>query len=398
MTNPFKIRIEDFTYNLPDERIALFPLEKRDESKLLLYRNGNISQDIFKNIDEYIPENSVLVFNDSKVIQARILFEKPGGNPVEIFCLHPYGEPVESSLLSKESTEWVCMVGYLKRWKHEKGEILEKEFTYKDKKCNLKAEMIRREAEAYLVKLSWNPGDMAFSEVLDSIGETPIPPYLHREAEESDKSRYQTIYAEHEGSVAAPTAGLHFTDEVLNKLKAKSVDFARVTLHVGAGTFKPVKSETMEDHVMHREFISIPKSTLELLDSGRKIICVGTTSMRTIESIPYIATKINESYVKIDQWEPYLSKIEQNGVKTLQNHLKMTKNESILTETGIIIVPGFKFRFTSGLITNFHQPQSTLLLLVAAFIGEDWRKVYDYAMENSFRFLSYGDSSLLFKN
>lgn len=398
MTDPFKIRIEDFTYDLPDERIARFPLEKRDESKLLLYRDGSISRDIFKNVIDHIPDNSVLVFNDSKVIQARILFEKPGGNPIEIFCLHPYKEPVEKALSSKESTEWVCMVGYLKRWKYEKVEILEKEFTFKDKKCILKAEMMRKESEAYLVKLSWDPGELTFSDVLDSIGETPIPPYLHRDAEESDKSRYQTIYAEHKGSVAAPTAGLHFTDEVLERLKSKSVDFAKVTLHVGAGTFKPVKSETMEDHIMHREFVSIPKSTIELLDSDRPVICVGTTSMRTIESIPYIARKIEESEVKVDQWEPYLSKIDQNGLETLQNHLKSTKNESILAETGIIIVPGFKFNFTSGLITNFHQPQSTLLLLVAAFIGEDWRKVYDYAMENSFRFLSYGDSSLLFKN
>ncbi len=398
MTDPFKIRIEDYTYNLNDDRIARFPLDKRDESKLLLYRDGNISQDIFKKIDEYIPENSVLVFNDSKVIQARILFEKPGGNPIEIFCLHPYKEPVEKALLSNESIEWICMVGYLKRWKHEKGEILEKEFTFKDRKCTLKAKMMGKEAEAYLVKFSWDPGELTFSDVLDSIGVTPIPPYLHREAEESDKSRYQTIYAEQEGSVAAPTAGLHFTDEVMGRLRSKAVDFAKVTLHVGAGTFKPVKSETMGNHVMHREFVSIPKSTLDLLDSDRKIFCVGTTSMRTIESIPYIAAQVNESEVKVDQWEPYLSKNEQNGVKILQNYLKATQNESILAETGIIIVPGFKFRFTSGLITNFHQPKSTLLLLVAAFIGEDWKKVYDFAIENDFRFLSYGDSSLLFKN
>ena len=395
MTDPRKIRIEDYTYELPDERIARFPLEKRDASKLLVYKNGAISDDVFINIDKYIPDDSVIIFNDTKVIRARIQFIHDG-KPIEILCLEPYAQPVESALQSKGKCTWVCMIGNLRKWKSGK---LEKEF----RDGMLSAEFKEKLEENFLVEFSWEPVDMSFAEVLDASGEMPIPPYLKRQAEESDKTRYQTIYAEQEGSVAAPTAGLHFTDEIMDKLKAKNVEIGKVTLHVGAGTFKPVKSESIGDHIMHSEFVTIPAKTIDLLAQNKTVICVGTTSLRTVESIPYIAQKLREEEINITQWEPYdiesfSSKIEQNGLEMLQNHLKTTGNDSISAQTGIMIVPGFKFVFTDILITNFHQPKSTLLLLVSAFLGEDWQKVYDHALHNGFRFLSYGDSSILFRN
>lgn len=396
MTDPRKIRIEDYTYDLPDERIARFPLEERDSSKLLVYKNGAISDDVFSNIDKYIPDNSVIIFNDTKVIRARMQFERDGSKPIEILCLEPYGKPIESALQSKEKCTWVCMIGNLRKWK---SGVLKKNFSG----GALSAELKEKFEENFLVEFSWEPADMSFAEVLDSIGEMPIPPYLKRQADESDKTRYQTIYADHEGSVAAPTAGLHFTDEIIQRLKAKNVEIGKVTLHVGAGTFKPVKSESIGDHIMHSEFVTIPAETIDLLAQNKTVICVGTTSLRTIESIPYIAQKLDKSEIKIDQWEPYknkqfLSKTDKNGVKTIQNHLKMTGNDRILAQTGIMIVPGFNFVFTDVLVTNFHQPKSTLLLLVSAFLGPDWQKTYEYALQNSFRFLSYGDSSILYKN
>jgi S-adenosylmethionine:tRNA ribosyltransferase-isomerase len=396
MTDPRKIRIEDYTYELPDERIARFPLEERDASKLLIYKNNIISQDVFKNIDKFIPDDSVIIFNDTKVIRARIQFERDGSKPIEILCLEPHVMPIESALQSKERSTWVCMIGNLRKWK---SGILKKDVSG----GILSAEFKGKSEENFLVEFSWEPGDMSFADVLDGIGEMPIPPYLKRQAEESDKTRYQTIYADHEGSVAAPTAGLHFTDEIMQKLKAKNLDIGKVTLHVGAGTFKPVKSESIGDHIMHSEFVTIPSETIDLLAQNKTVICVGTTSLRTIESIPYIAQKLDKSEIKIDQWEPYetgqfLSKTDQNGVKTIQNHLKMTGNDRILAQTGIMIVPGFNFVFTDILVTNFHQPKSTLLLLVSAFLERDWQKAYDYALQNNFRFLSYGDSSILYKN
>ncbi|MCB0720865.1 MAG: S-adenosylmethionine:tRNA ribosyltransferase-isomerase [Ignavibacteriae bacterium] len=395
MNDPKKIRIENYSYELPEERIARYPLEKRDSSKLLVYTDGKISEDIFSHITEHIPENSIVIFNDTKVIQARILFEREGSKHIEIFCLDPHNKPLETALNAKERCTWVCMIGNLRKWK---SGILEKDFTG----GTLRAELKGNAGDNYLVEFSWEPDGITFSEILESIGETPIPPYLKRNAEESDRTRYQTIYAEHEGSVAAPTAGLHFTDEVLEKLRQKNIEIGKVTLHVGAGTFKPVKSELIGQHTMHSEFVTIPARTIDLLTENRNIVCVGTTSLRTIESIPYIAAKIFDLEIRIDQWEPYndqlLSKTDQNPLKIIQNHLKMTRNDHISAQTGIMIVPGFKFKYTNILVTNFHQPNSTLLLLVSAFVGNDWQKIYDFALKNDFRFLSYGDSSILCRN
>ncbi|MCB0724257.1 MAG: S-adenosylmethionine:tRNA ribosyltransferase-isomerase [Ignavibacteriae bacterium] len=395
MNDPKKIRIENYSYELPEERIARYPLEKRDSSKLLVYKDGKISEDIFSHIAEYIPENSVVIFNDTKVIQARILFEREGSKPIEIFCLDPHNKPLETALNAKEQCTWVCMIGNLRKWR---SGILDKDF----KNGTLHAELKGNAGDNYLVEFSWEPDGITFSEILESIGETPIPPYLKRNAEESDRTRYQTIYAKHEGSVAAPTAGLHFTDEVLAKLRQKNIEMGKVTLHVGAGTFKPVKSELIGEHAMHSEFVTIPARTIDLLTENRNIVCVGTTSLRTIESIPYIAAKIFDPEIRIDQWEPYndqfLSKTDQNPLKIIQNHLEMTGNDHISAQTGIMIVPGFKFKYTNILVTNFHQPNSTLLLLVSAFVGNDWQKIYDFALKNDFRFLSYGDSSILCRN
>ena len=395
MNDPKKIRIEDYSYELPDERIARYPLKERDSSKLLVYKDRKISEDIFSHIAEHIPENSVIIFNDTKVIQARILFEREGSKPIEIFCLDPHNKPLETALNAKERCTWVCMIGNLRKWR---SGILEKDFTG----GTLRAELKGNAGDNYLVEFSWEPDGITFSEILESIGETPIPPYLKRNAEESDRTRYQTIYAKHEGSVAAPTAGLHFTDEVLAKLRQKNIEMGKVTLHVGAGTFKPVKSELIGEHAMHSEFVTIPARTIDLLTENRNIVCVGTTSLRTIESIPYIAAKIFDPEIRIDQWEPYndqfLSKTDQNPLKIIQNHLEMTGNDHISAQTGIMIVPGFKFKYTNILVTNFHQPNSTLLLLVSAFVGNDWQKIYDFALKNDFRFLSYGDSSILCRN
>jgi S-adenosylmethionine:tRNA ribosyltransferase-isomerase len=405
MTDPRKIRIEDYTYELPDEKIARFPLENRDESKLLIYNDGNISESVFKNIVDFIPENSLLVFNDTKVIQARIVFERAEAKPIEILCLEPYQQSTEQALQSKHTSEWTAMVGNLRRWKHDSGEIISRKIKTDTSDFTLSAEYIKKDDDNHIIRFTWD-SDITFSEVLSLIGEMPIPPYLKRSSEESDRKRYQTVYADPEGSVAAPTAGLHFTEEILSDLKQKGIRTAKVTLHVGAGTFKPVKSEFLEDHHMHREFASIPLETIDLLlgalESEQNIICVGTTSLRTIESIPYLAEEIGQGLIKIGQWEPYIGenipKSAQNALKIIQNHLKTSKNIQISFQTGIIIVPGFEFSLTNCLITNFHQSQSTLLLLVSAFIGQDWRKVYDYALSHSLRFLSYGDSSILFKN
>lgn len=395
INDPRKIRIEDYTYDLPDDRIARFPLDERDASKLLVYKNRVISDDVFKSIDKYIPDNSIIIFNDTKVIQARIQFERKEGKSIEILCLEPHSQPIEAALQSRERSTWECMIGNLKKWKS--GKL--------DKKFNggfLSAELNGKYDDNFLVEFSWEPAEFSFAEILDHIGEMPIPPYLKRQSDESDKSRYQTVYADHEGSVAAPTAGLHFTNDIIERLKAKNVEIGKVTLHVGAGTFKPVKSESIGDHLMHSEFVTIPEKTIDLLSKDRTVICVGTTSLRTIESIPYIARKIGHPSIEIDQWEPYSEQnspeIDQNALNIIKNHLKTTGNDRILAQTGIMIVPGFNFVFSDILITNFHQPQSTLLLLVSAFIGEDWRKVYDYALQNSFRFLSYGDSSILYRN
>ncbi|MEZ5017857.1 MAG: S-adenosylmethionine:tRNA ribosyltransferase-isomerase [Flavipsychrobacter sp.] len=400
MPHPRELKIEDFTYELPDERIAKYPLAERADSKLLLYKEGAITERIYKDIAEEIPEGTLLVFNETKVVHARLLFKKPTGSTIEVFCLEPhesYGD-VPTAMLSKGKVWWQCMIGGANKWKD--GMVLQMVF----EEFTLSASIVNR-ASTFTLSLEWD-NDMTFAEVLHIAGKVPLPPYLHRNAEQSDEERYQTIYAKEEGSVAAPTAGLHFTDSIMRSLANKNIDTAFVTLHVGAGTFKPVKSETMETHDMHAEWIVLHKATVEKLIAKLSdgIVSVGTTSMRTLESLYWIGAKllakqtINFSDIAVHQWDPYELATTATTEEALQAIIDMMERENktkILTRTQILIAPGYRPRVIKGLITNFHQPKSTLLLLVGAMIGNEWKKVYDYALANDFRFLSYGDGSLL---
>ncbi len=402
--NKYKdILTDNYTYDLPRERIAKYPLEKRDESNLLIYKNKSIKQDSFKNIDNYLQSNSLLVFNNTKVIQARLIFHKETGARIEIFCLEPIA-PSDFSLAFQqtEKCKWKCIVGNLKKWKDKN---LSRTFQYHNKEYILTATKIESNNSSQYIEFSWNNTQLTFSKVLEAIGEIPIPPYLNRKSEESDKKRYQTIYSKHNGSVAAPTAGLHFTKNVFDKLKNKNIDFAELTLHVGAGTFKPVKSQTIGEHEMHTEHIYININTLQqLINNIGNISVVGTTSVRTLESIYWLGVKILKNNnirpedLTISQWEVY--KLNQNistlkALNAIYKYMIDKDRVALSSTTQIIIVPEYKFRVINNLITNFHQPKSTLLLLIAAFVGDDWNKIYDYALNNNFRFLSYGDSCLL---
>ena len=407
--HPKNISIADYTYSLPEEKIAVFPLTSRDASKLLIYKNNTISQDTYQNIAAYLPENSLLVFNNTKVIPARILFQKPTGGVIEIFCLEPYEAISEYSTIMnrKERVRWKCMIGGVGKWKEG---ILIKKFGSQQSAAELRVRLIEKLSDAYVVEFEWQPVELSFSEVIAQIGNIPLPPYIKRKPEEADKERYQTIYAAFDGSVAAPTAGLHFTDLVFTSLKEKNINTNFVTLHVGAGTFKPVKSGIMNDHEMHAEWIDVSKDTIKKLieNIGNSIIAVGTTSLRTIETlywmgvktILYPGRKIEE--LIIHQWDVYeepMASCNFSATEALESLLLwMNKNntESIIAKTQILIAPGYAFKIAKAIITNFHQPQSTLLLLVAAAIGNDWKKIYDYALKNNFRFLSYGDGNLLF--
>ncbi len=403
-----QINIKDYNYNLPKERIAQFPLDKRDESKLIIYKNDKISKSTFKYISELLPENSLMIYNETKVIQARLLFEKETGANIEIFCLEPM-EPtreIQQAFEQQSGVVWKCLVGNSKKWKS--GQ-LRKSFSFNGKEAVLLAERVEQHQSFSLIKFTWEPAGLTFSDILIHSGIIPLPPYMNRKAVEADKYRYQTVYAKAEGSVAAPTAGLHFTDEVFDKLLQKNISFDKVTLHVGAGTFKPVTSSDIREHEMHTEHIYIRKKTIEniLQNSGKNIIVVGTTTTRTIESLYWFGVKLlvegyNFESIIIEQWDPYNPKYDKNipVEKSLTEVLKfMDKNdmEVISGTTQLIIVPGYKYRIPNILITNFHMPQSTLLLLVSAFIGERWKGVYDYALKHDFRFLSYGDSCLFFK-
>lgn len=408
MTDPETLSIKDFTYLLPEERIAKYPLPERDASKLLIYKDGTITENIYKNIDDHLPKESLLVFNDTKVVEARLLFQKSTGGVIEIFCLEPHEQypDITTAMMQPEKVLWHCLIGGASKWKH--GQILEKKIIYNSKELVLNARYIKKEVDSFIVELSWNDPALSFAEVLHLFGAIPLPPYIKREAETSDAERYQTVYAHHEGSVAAPTAGLHFTNTVLKKLKERNIDTDFVTLHVGAGTFKPVKTELMKDHEMHAEHFTISKSTIQnILDHlDKSIIAVGTTSLRTLESLYWLGAKQstvnNQQSMEITQWEVYDHKEKMIPTKkALENLLRWMdekKSNTLTAKTQIIIAPGYQFKIVNGLITNFHQPLSTLLLLVAAFIGNNWRKVYEYAFENDFRFLSYGDGSLLWRN
>ena len=403
VTKTQQISIEDYNYSLPDERIAKLPLPKRDESKLLLYRDGKVSESVFKHITDYLPEGSLMVFNNTRVIQARLLFQRATGAQIEVFCLDP-AAPHDYELIFQqtEACNWICLIGNAKKWKEP---VLSREITVAGQTVRLSAEKVQSYGETHQVRFSWD-GGFSFAEVLDAAGELPIPPYLHRKTEESDLKTYQTVYSKIKGSVAAPTAGLHFTPEVLADLDAKGFGREELTLHVGAGTFKPVKSETIEGHEMHTEYISVRRSTIErVMQNFGKIIAVGTTSVRTLESLYYIGVTLathpdaTSEELVVRQWMPYEDANNRlTPTEALQNildYLDKHQLNTLITATQIIIAPGYEFKVVKGIVTNFHQPKSTLLLLISAFVKGDWKNIYDYALGHDFRFLSYGDSSLL---
>lgn len=422
-----QINIDEYNYPLPDERIAKFPLNERDQSKLLIYRNGIISERIFNELPDFLPEKSLIVFNNTRVIRARLLFTKETGAQIEIFCLEPE-EPRDYAMnfQSRGQCRWTCLVGNLKRWKE--GGILKRTFTINGKEATLTAERIQTYGQTHCILFRWeiqsgttpalssgnqpsnrakdNSPSCTFADILDIAGILPIPPYLHRETEPSDLHTYQTVYSKIKGSVAAPTAGLHFTPEVLDKLDEKKITREEVTLHVGAGTFKPVQTDTIGAHEMHTEFISVNRSAISnLIDHTGRITAVGTTSVRTLESLYYIGATLAGNpdaapeTLTVKQWTPYEDKLPRISTKeSLQNilhYLDKKKLDKLITSTRIIIAPGYKFHIVDHMVTNFHQPESTLLLLVSAFVKGDWKKIYNYALAHDFRFLSYGDSSLL---
>ena len=406
------IHIEDYSYLLPDERIAKYPLSERDHSKLLIYKDGSVSETVFKYLPDHLSPDTIMVFNDTKVVPARLFFRRSSGAHIEIFCLEPL-EPAEyvSSFDSRDTCVWKCVVGNAKRWKSDSLSLdlqaAEESVSKPDlealKSLNLRASLIEREGQTASVRFSWN-GGVSFSSVLDLCGRVPIPPYLNRETEAIDLERYQTLYAHIKGSVAAPTAGLHFTQATLEGIKAKGIDMQTICLHVGAGTFLPVKSSLVSEHSMHREPFIIKKSFIEdLLHSDKQLLAVGTTSVRTLESLYYVGVSIIEKGLPEDvqQWAPYereYSYSKEQSLEAILQYMNDNSLEKLQIGTRIIIVPGFTFRMVDMLLTNFHQSQSTLLLLISAFIGGDWHTVYDYALGHDFRFLSYGDSSLLYRH
>ena len=396
------IDINSFDYPLPDERIAKFPLENRTDSKLMVYRNGNISESRFRNLAEHLPKGSMLVFNNTRVIRARVIMHKPSGARIEVFCLEPHNPAdYERAFAARESCEWSCIVGNIKKWKEGYVEI---NFTLAEAEYHLRAWIAKRGEREHIIRFEWN-APLSFGELLEELGRIPIPPYLNRESEEIDLTRYQTVYSKVEGSVAAPTAGLHFASDMIGQMKEQGFCFDEVTLHVGAGTFLPVKSENAAEHPMHTEHFEVQLSTLEnLLAHAGNITAVGTTSVRTLESLPVLGWRIRQTGSPmadkvVGQWESYDIPSDYSGVDVLEDVIGYMRREnlsSLKAATQIMITPlGFRFRIVSRIITNFHQPKSTLLLLISAYVGEDWRKMYQFALDNGFRFLSYGDSSLL---
>ena len=413
------IHISDYNYDLPDSRIAKFPVSPRDTSKLLVYRHGEISDDIFYNLPKYLPEKSLMVFNNTKVIQARMHFRKETGALIEVFLMEP-AAPTDYELMFQTRGEcsWLCMVGNLKKWKE--GSLV-RTFDVAGTTINFKATMRRDIIDAksggtnYWVDFAWDNPQVSFAEILDAVGELPIPPYLNRETQDSDKTTYQTVYSKIKGSVAAPTAGLHFTDKELAAIDAAGVRREELTLHVGAGTFKPVKSEEIDGHTMHTEYVCVRRDSLQtLLDYDCCAIAVGTTSVRTLESLYYMGVKLEvnpdaaEEDLHVCQWEPYEKAdgtpvggnlvdgiTPQKAISNIIAWLDKNNLKTLHSSTQIIIAPGYEYKIVKVLVTNFHQPQSTLLLLVSAFLKGDWHNVYDYALSHDFRFLSYGDSSIL---
>ncbi len=407
MQDPKHIHIADYNYDLPDERIAKYPKAVRDESKLLLYRGGQISEDVFYNLPNYLPKGELLVFNNTKVIQARLHFHKSTGALIEVFCLEPHTpHDYQVNFATTRRVAWTCLIGNLKKWKEPK---LERAINVGGKEVLLTAERVGVSGTGYEVVFDWGDDTVAFSEVLEAIGELPIPPYLNRETEASDLKTYQTVYSKVKGSVAAPTAGLHFTERVLAALDNNGIERNEITLHVGAGTFKPVKSEEIGGHPMHSEWIAVKRESIErLLAHGGHCVAVGTTSVRTLESLYYIGVMLHrnpdahQDDLHVPQWMPYeyaaspeLKLTTVEALRAIVDWLDRNKLPVLHTSTQIIIAPGYEYHVVKAMVTNFHQPKSTLLLLVSALIGDNWRRVYDYALSHDFRFLSYGDSSLL---
>lgn len=393
-----------YTYELPDERIAKYPLPERDASKLLVFRNHNIEESIFRNVGSYLPEGAMLVFNNTKVIRARLAMHKSTGANIEVFCLEPtLPSDVQQAFAVKDVTEWKCIVGNSKKWKEG---LITHTLNIGSDEVILSAERLSSADNTSIVRFTWNNNAYSFAEIIEHAGVTPIPPYLNRETEDIDNTRYQTVYSEHKGSVAAPTAGLHFTNSVLDEIKSNGHELVNLTLHVGAGTFKPIQTADVKDHVMHSEHIVVTKeSILSILNNakaGKKLIAVGTTSVRTLESLYWLGVKRlqNQSIDSLAQWDAY--NLPQNvslvdSFSALMDYLSENELDEVHSATQIMIVPGYTLRVIDGLITNFHQPHSTLLLLIAAVVGDDWHKIYDYALSHDFRFLSYGDSSLLMR-
>lgn len=398
-----EIRIEDYNYNLPDERIAKYPLPQRDGSKLLHYKDGNVTEKKFSEIASLLPEGSIMVFNDTKVVPARLHFQRSTGAHIEIFCLEPV-QPEEyvTMFAVTDRCRWKCIVGNVKRWKNDTLNLYNPDSNEEVTTLALKADLIERQGETSIVEFSWE-GGLPFSKVLEIGGSIPIPPYLNRNTEDVDLERYQTLYARFRGSVAAPTAGLHFTENVLQAIRERNINTETVCLHVGAGTFLPVKSSLVSEHTMHREPFVVTLDFLEkLLSKTGKLVAVGTTSVRTLESLYYVGVKCIETGVPadVDQWDPYSREYSytlDESLSALVDYLKKNNMKDIQLGTRIIIVPGYQFKVVDVLVTNFHQPQSTLLLLISAFVKGDWHKIYDFALANDFRFLSYGDSSILFR-
>ena len=412
MIHPKQLSINDFTYHLPEEKIAKFPLVKRDESKLLVFKNGNITESKYKYLDTQLAQNSLLIFNNTKVVEARLLFTKNTGSIIEIFCLEPHHQypDITTAMLQKGKVLWKCLIGGAKKWKseplikmiHHGGQFVKEKYD-----LIIEAKKIEQLIDCFIIEFTWNDNTLSFAEILHQAGLIPLPPYLNRSVETADKLSYQTIYAKHDGSVAAPTAGLHFTEDIFEKLAQKNINKAFVTLHVGAGTFKPVKAQTMDEHEMHTEFIEVTITAIEqlLANVNNPIIAVGTTSLRTIETLYWLGVKLSEARLEkgdiiptLSQWDAYelpQNISAENALKALLYWMKNNQTERLITKTQIIIAPGYTLKIAKGLITNFHQPQSTLLLLIAAITGNDWRKLYKHALENEYRFLSYGDGCLL---
>jgi S-adenosylmethionine:tRNA ribosyltransferase-isomerase len=401
--HPKNLLIADYTYELPEDRIAHFPKEERDQSRLLIYDQGQISEDIYKNIATQLPAGSLMVFNQTRVVHVRLLFRKPTGGQIEVFCLEPDSRYADMQTAMTQCGEvyWQCLVGGANKWKD--GTILQ--LAIPELNTTLHAAMVTRGEGVFLLRLYWDDASLSFAHILQAAGKVPLPPYMNRDMTLEDKERYQTIFAREEGSVAAPTAGLHFTQHIFDTLAAQQIQSAYITLHVGAGTFKQVKSEQIAGHEMHAEWIEVQQSFIEqLLANGQHITAVGTTSARTLESLYWLGLKlhlgqeIDWSGIAVAQWDPYELEARistADALTQLLNWMRAQNLQKLITRTQILIAPGYQCRVIHALVTNFHQPGSTLLLLIAALVGDDWRKMYAYALENGFRFLSYGDGCLI---